>query len=79
MNQLSVTIRRKDGILWHGRADSLSTTNQLGVFDVLPSHAHFVGMVEQYIEVSSDVKKRWDIDRGIMSITDDIVEVYLDY
>lgn len=79
MSQLSVTIRRKDGILWHGLADSLSTTNALGVFDVLPSHAHFVGMVEQYLEVKGNVTKKWPIERGIMSIKDDVVDIYLDY
>lgn len=78
--KINVSIRKKTGIEWQGEADNLSSTNEMGTFDILPQHAHFIGLVEQYIVVRfSKGEKKWNIDRGIISVIDDTVEVYLGY
>jgi len=77
---IKVVIRKKEGVEWEGEADNLSSTNEIGPFDILPEHAHFVGLVEQYIIVRVKGKeKKWEIDRGIISVIDNVVEAYLSY
>lgn len=78
--KINVVIRQKKGLVWQGEADALSSTNEIGNFDILPEHAHFVGLVEKYIEVHiGEQVKRWEIERGILNVRDTIVEVYLGY
>lgn len=80
MELIKVIIRQKDGILWEGEATSLSSINQVGPFDILPEHSHFVGLIEQYVLVRQNkIEKKWPIDHGILSVKDGIVEVYLGY
>ncbi|HBD02255.1 MAG: hypothetical protein UX38_C0012G0012 [Microgenomates group bacterium GW2011_GWC1_46_16] len=77
---LQVIIRLKDRILWQGEATSFSSTNQIGPFDILPEHARFVGLIEQYITVHTLTKEeKWPIAKGILSVKDSVVEAYLDY
>lgn len=77
---LHIVIRQKDGVVWEGNADSFSSTNQVGTFDVLPEHSHFVGLIEKYIIIRQDKnEKKWDLDHGLVSIKDNLVEVYLGY
>jgi F0F1-type ATP synthase epsilon subunit len=79
-NTIKTIIRKKDGILWEGDIDSLTSTNKIGVFDVLPGHTHFVGLIEEYVIIrQGKVEKKWEIDRGILSVKDEIIEAFLGY
>lgn len=79
-NTFHVIIRKKDSIVWQGEAESLSSTNKIGDFDVLPKHTNFVGLIEKYIIIrSGKIKKEWPIDRGILSIKNNVAEAYLGY
>lgn len=73
-------LRKKDGIVWEGDINSFSSFNEIGAFDVLPEHSHFVGLIEQYIVVrQNESEKKWEIDRGLMSVVDGTIEVFLSY
>lgn len=75
-----IIIRQKDGVVWEGEADSFSSTNQIGSFDVLPEHSHFVGLIKDYILIRQGTKEqKWILDHGIVSVKDDLVEAYLGY
>ena len=77
---IQVVIRKSDGVLWEGQVTSFSSTNEVGKFDILPEHAHFVGAISEFIMVrTGSVEKRWDIETGIMSVVDGIIEVFLGY
>lgn len=77
---IQVVIRKNDGILWEGSATSFSSTNEIGKFDILPEHAHFVGSISEFITVRTDNgEKNWDIKTGIMSVVDGMIEVFLGY
>lgn len=78
--QLQVVIREKAKLIWEGQAETVSSTNANGNFDVLPEHAHYVGKIEKYLIVRSGLKElKWEIGHGIMRVKDDAVEVYLGY
>lgn len=77
---IKVVIRKKDGVLWEGEVSSLSSTNEIGNFDILPEHSHFVGLIEKYVIIrTAQGEKKYDIDRGILSVKDGIIEVFLGY
>lgn len=77
---IKTVIRKKDGVVFEGEVDSLSSTNEVGPFDILPEHAHFVGLIQQFVIIRKDKsEKKWDIDRGILCVNDEGIEVYLGY
>lgn len=43
---LTVTITSPEKIIWHGNADSVSSENSQGPFDILSTHANFITYVE---------------------------------
>jgi len=46
VNLLSVKINSPDKIIWEGKAEYISSVNSQGPFDILPSHANFITIVE---------------------------------
>lgn len=43
--KLKVRINSPQAVVWEGEADSVSSENDIGVFDVLPEHANFITMI----------------------------------
>ena len=44
--KLQVSIKATDKVLWQGEADSVSSTNSQGPFDILPYHSNFISVIE---------------------------------
>jgi F0F1-type ATP synthase epsilon subunit len=78
---IELVIREREGIVWEGKVKSLSSTNELGDFDVLPEHAHFVSSVSKFIILVTEngQEKKIDIETGVLSVVDGKIEVYLGY
>lgn len=78
--KMRVVIRKQTGLVWEGDAESVSTTNQVGNFDILPEHANYVGTAEKYVIVRDGGKERkWEIDRAIVSVRDGRIEIFWGY
>jgi F0F1-type ATP synthase epsilon subunit len=43
---LTVSITSPDRVVWQGSADSVSSTNKKGDFDILPQHANFITIIQ---------------------------------
>lgn len=43
---LTVTINSPEKVIWHGRAESLSSENSQGPFDILELHANFITIID---------------------------------
>ena len=43
---LTVEISSPDKQIWQGTAESVSSENSTGVFDILPFHANFITIIE---------------------------------
>jgi F0F1-type ATP synthase epsilon subunit len=68
-------------VYFDGQAKSMTATNRIGPFDVLPQHHNFISLLEPgevivRIEGSDDFKMH--INRGIMHVKADIIRVFLD-
>lgn len=78
-NNLKVTIRSRTDSLFEGTAYSLTSVNEKGIFDVLPGHANFVSLISQYIILNKNKsgEKKIEIEKGLMSVETDVVNVYV--
>lgn len=76
---LNVIIREPQKILFEGSAKSLSSVNEKGAFDVLPSHAQFVATVDEYVKLilPNGSEKKFDVAEGVLRVKGDSIEVYL--
>ncbi len=74
-----VEIRSKDGVLYSGNALYLSSTNESGPFDILPQHANFITLIHGYIFIDSKLptEKKFELDRGVLYVLSNNVNVYV--
>ena len=56
---LSVKIMNPDAVIWEGEAESVSSENTEGPFDILPEHANFLTLITG----KPIVVRRYDGDR----------------
>lgn len=75
--QLNVVARAPFKVYYEGAAESVTATNKVGQFDVLPGHADLFSILnpgEVIIETASNPVS-FNITNGIITVRDD--EVYL--
>ncbi|HTK03841.1 MAG TPA: hypothetical protein VL401_03710 [Alphaproteobacteria bacterium] len=79
MDKVDVIVRKRDGIVFQGKVFAVSSTNEVGDFDVLPGHANFICTIKNKVVIHSDQnnKKEYKIDTGILRAKDNKVEVYI--
>jgi F0F1-type ATP synthase epsilon subunit len=79
-NYLSVLIKSRTKIFFDGRAQSLTSNNDKGVFDILPQHANFISIIKDFIIVDKGLKteQKFTIKNGVLSVQSNKVDVYLD-
>ena len=46
-----ILIRDKERIVYQGQALALTTWNDKGVFDVLPTHSHFISLIHKKLDI----------------------------
>ena len=76
---LSVIARAPFELYFDGIATSLSATNRVGEFDILPGHADFFSMLspcEVIIEASEGNPVRFEISSGIITVRDNQVMLF---
>ena len=76
---LTVTVLSPEEILYKGLAQSVSSENYAGKFDVLPQHASFLTFIDSHpIEIikADGTKKTFIFDQGIIYVKDNIVKIY---
>jgi len=75
---LSVKVNTADKVLWEGEADSVSSKNTQGSFDILPKHANFVTIVRKnpIIIRKKDFERSFSFDVAVIHTHDSIVRVY---
>jgi F0F1-type ATP synthase epsilon subunit len=76
---LSVTIKTKEKTLYNGVAITVSSSNVSGPFDILPDHANFISLIHSYLIINKEMEgeKKFDLEKGVMYVMSDKIEVYL--
>jgi F0F1-type ATP synthase epsilon subunit len=77
--ELAVTARAPFHIFYEGAARSVTATNKVGLFDVLPGHADFFSVLnpgEVIIETASEPVS-FNITNGIITVRDNEVMLFV--
>lgn len=79
--ELSVAIINPDEKVWEGKAESVSTENSVGPFDVLPQHSNFVTIVrDKPITIRETTGKQQTIayKTAVLVVKENQVMIYTD-
>ncbi len=79
VKQINVIARAPFKLYFQGTALSLSATNAIGKFDVLPGHADFFSMLEPgevYIEPVEGEPVVFNVSNGIVTVRSDEVMLF---
>jgi F0F1-type ATP synthase epsilon subunit len=76
---LHVKIQSPEGLIWEGEAESVSSENVLGKFDILPLHARFITIIQEkpIIARQGTEEKTFQFPRAVMFVHDDMVRIYI--
>lgn len=72
-------VRSREGIVYRGNVDSITSYNDEGEFDVLAEHANFISLVQKRLvirDMQGQIRKI-DVSSALMRVRENIVEVYL--
>lgn len=77
--RLHVVIEDTGTILFQGDAYAISSTNELGPFDILPYHNNFISIVRDYITIhkTKDDKIDLQIESGVLRQTKNNVQIFV--
>jgi F0F1-type ATP synthase epsilon subunit len=78
-DSISVSILNSEGTVFEGEAKALSSTNEMGPFDVLPLHSNFISIIKDKVVVhlKSGENKEFKIDSGILKAAENKLQVFL--
>ena len=76
---LEVVIRDRNGLIFGGKAEAVSSVNDKGPFDILPLHANFISLIkrEAALHFKGAVNKSVSLESGVMKVKDNKVEIYI--
>lgn len=78
--KLRVVARAPFEVYYEGEAESLSATNRVGDFDILPGHADFFSILNPgtvTIETGADQPITFKAHNGIVTVRDDEVLLFV--
>lgn len=78
---LPVVIMSPDELLWQGEAESITSENSTGPFDILPHHANFITMIKKkpiVVILKNKEQKKFEYKNAVLSVNDDKVAIYSD-
>ncbi len=79
--ELQVVVATPDEQVWEGKAESISSENSAGPFDILPQHANFVTMVKGkpiVVRTINDGEKTFSYKNAVITVSKDKVSIYND-
>jgi F-type H+-transporting ATPase subunit epsilon len=78
--ELQVTIQTPEAVIWEGKAQSVSSQNSAGVFDILPDHANMITLIDQkpIVVVTSKGPQEFKFGRALISVEENKIHIYAD-
>lgn len=75
---LFVVIKDRENTIFQDKVKAVTSFNEIGVFDVLPQHAHFISLIKDNIILHKDNgREEIKIEGGVMKVFEDKVEIYI--
>jgi len=78
-SMLEVTVRNRQGLVFEGRAMSVTSENKKGPFDVLPRHANFICTIGRKLVIHKvgGGKIAMSVEAGMLHVYKNKVVVFL--
>ncbi|MBP9749537.1 MAG: hypothetical protein KBD21_02310 [Candidatus Pacebacteria bacterium] len=78
--KLKVRINRAAEVIWEGEAESVSSSNANGAFDILPYHINFITYLENdKVTVRENSQTHsFDFKQAVLYVENNILHVYAD-
>ncbi len=74
---LSVFMRSAEEVLYLGEAESVSSVNEKGSFDILPLHSNFISIIKNKVVITLNNRpQEFKIDSAIMKVKRNNVQIY---
>lgn len=74
---LSVFMRSDEEVLYLGEAESVTSFNEKGIFDVLPLHSNFISIIKDRVVIMlNDRPNEFKIDTAIMKVKKNNVHIF---
>ena len=66
-------------IFFQGKAETVSSENDLGCFDILPDHANFITFIFNNLSIITPDKKKltYQFKRGVLEVSKNKVNIFL--
>lgn len=76
--KIHVRINSPEKVLWEGEADSVSSENSKGPFDILPLHANFITFIENkpILVRMENSTKEYKFDNSVIYASQNKVFIY---
>ena len=78
-SDISVTIYSLESILYQGRVSALTSVNEKGKFDILPSHSNFISIVKGYLILheKDGNDKEFKLNQGVLKLSNNEAFIFL--
>lgn len=75
---IAVLVHSRSGMLFDGKVRSFSASNQIGNFDILPMHSHYVGTFDGQVDLvlENGQHRKLDLSAGVIRFKEGTVEVF---
>lgn len=76
---LTVTVKSPGQTVFSGWAKAVTSTNEKGLFDVLPYHANFISLIRGTVIIHQEDNKEMKIslETGIIKVYEDTVHILI--
>jgi F0F1-type ATP synthase epsilon subunit len=76
---LDVEVRSRQGMVYNGRVDAVSTYNARGLFDILPGHANFISMIRNKVVLmlADGRKDEINLEDGVLVVEENNIKIFI--
>lgn len=77
--KITIKVRDTQAIIYEGEVERISSFNEMGPFDVYPTHANFISIIQkELILYHNKVKvKELKIEQAVLKVKQDIAHIFL--
>ena len=74
-----LTVVSREGVIFEGQVESITSYNEKGKFDVLGQHANFISLISKGLMIRTKDKRVNEIkfDNALLRVRKNVVEVYI--
>jgi F0F1-type ATP synthase epsilon subunit len=72
-------VKDRRELLFSGHATSVTSVNKSGQFDILLLHANFITLIFDYVYIDKGLptEKKFEIKNGVLTVINNIVNIYV--